>query len=281
MNALKTSKNLKTKAIDLYCGDYWVTVRKAVENRSNRDPIALFIASAGYGLIASDELVVPYSATFTRNHPDSVCSGAESRLTTKDWWSKMARLREKLGKTPSSIADLANREPRKPILVAMSSDYFHALYDDLLAARKALSNSDLLILISSGIKKSGDLSSNLLPADARLEHYLGGVRSSLNARLALHILRSTSKSGMLASRIAPRIQALLETQPLPRTYDRTRLSDETITAFIQREIAALPSASFTALLRKLRQGGRACEHTRFRALFAEVKLRALRKNRKK
>lgn len=260
----------KTKAMDLYCGDYWATVRKATKRGFHRKAISLFIASAGYGLVSPDEPLASYSATFSSRNRDSICFEADGGKTIQRWWSHMRTWRRESGKIPSSIADLAIFEPDKPLIAVLSSDYFRALYEDLLEARTNLSNPDLLILISVGVKNPGDLSRNLLPSDARLEHLLGGVRSSLNARLALHVLGRAPEGGLLASRLAPKLATLLDRQPPLRTYDRSKMSDDAVSNFIQSSLAVAPSASYTSLLRMLRDSGGACEHKRFRNLCHKV-----------
>src|SRR5690349_15061048 len=58
------------QARDLYCGDSWATIRTAIHKPSFI--VDWWIVSAGYGLIRSDELIAPYSATFVRGHEDSV-----------------------------------------------------------------------------------------------------------------------------------------------------------------------------------------------------------------
>ncbi len=260
----------KTKAIDLYCGDYWATVRKATELGFHRKAISLFIASAGYGLVRSDEPLAAYSATFSGRNRDAICFESDGGKTVQRWWSHMRTWRRESGRIPSCIADLACFEPDTPLIAVLSSDYFRALYEDLLEARANLSNPDLLILISVGVKNPMELSQNLLPSDARLEHFLGGVRSSLNARLALHVLRHAPEGGLLASRLAPKLATLLDKQPPIRTYNRSKMNDKAVRDFIYSRLSASPSASYTSLLRMLRDIGGACEHKRFRSLFYEV-----------
>jgi hypothetical protein len=57
--------------------------------------------------------------------------------------------------------------------------------------------------------------------------------------------------------------------PVP-TYDRDPQSDDAVRSFIRNARREQPTMGHTALLRRLRAGGRACEQKRFKALFQQV-----------
>jgi hypothetical protein len=270
ISALDSGLGNRIKAVDLYCGGYWSTIRSTVEQGFKGEPIALFIASAGYGLLNAEEQILPYSATFARGLPDSIGCPNTSRDSSITWWESLKTWRHESGKTPSSLTDLALSSPDTPLLVAVSAEYFQALASDLLSARNALSDPDLLIIVSTGAKNAGKLAPNLLPTDARIEHLLGGVRSSLNARIVRYILDEISKEDLRASRLSPIIQRLLDEQPPIRTFDRAKMDDDSVLKFIRQKLAIMPEASFSILLRELRKNGQACEHKRFRGLFRSV-----------
>ena len=53
--------------------------------------VKIWVYSAGYGLIAIDEPLVPYAAaTFAPGHDDSVCADAEERR--KKWWQGLTSI---------------------------------------------------------------------------------------------------------------------------------------------------------------------------------------------
>jgi hypothetical protein len=77
--------------------------------------------------------------------------------------------------------------PDSPMILAASKNYLDAVYDDLLAAAHQLHSTSQLAVISAGTSRLAELSANLVPADARLQHYvdLPGKLSSA-ARLSPH-----------------------------------------------------------------------------------------------
>ena len=58
---------------ELYSGDHW-SVARSFEGLllAGSSPIRLWVISAGFGLLQVDDCVKPYSATFSRKHPDSI-----------------------------------------------------------------------------------------------------------------------------------------------------------------------------------------------------------------
>lgn len=255
-------------ASDLYCGDYWSVVRKCSASHSSR--VSLFIASAGYGLVRSSEKLHPYSATFSRGLADSITQKKIIAATNWQWWNSLCTWRRDLGNNPSSVADLALQEPSKPLLVTLSADYFDALFSDLLSARNALSDPDLLVILSAGVRNPRELHGNVLPMDARAEHTLGGARGSLNARMALHLLENFKPHEFRVSKLRPYLDEFLSQQPSIRSFDRSRMTDEEVISLIQSEREIFPKITFSSLLRKLRDQGKACEYKRFRTLFQSV-----------
>ena len=57
--------------------------------------------------------------------------------------------------------------------------------------------------------------------------------------------------------------------PLPR-YERKRLDDDEVRAWIQSFLAASPEGTKSAALSEFRESGRACEQSRFGRLFEET-----------
>lgn len=51
------------------------------------------------------------------------------------------------------------------------------------------------------------------------------------------------------------------------TFDRERLTDEQVERFIRAEISRMPGLSCTRALRAMRDGGQACEQSRFKSIF--------------
>ena len=227
------------------------------------------MVSAGQGLLAEEEKVPSYSATFASGEPDCVASGKVSSDILTDWWTLLCEWRRSSGKVISSLADLAHAYPDQPMVVALSADYFKATQSDLLKARAALNNPDLLVIISAGTSSSGELANNLVPADARLENVFGKSRIVLNARVAEMVLRQFKSGEIRASKVASYLGELIRGLP-PSTYPKRESgSDSEVSAFISKKLHLSP-CSCSRLLQEYRATGRACEQKRFRNLYQNI-----------
>ena len=94
---------------------------------------------------------------------------------------------------------------------------------------------------------------------------------ALNVRVAEHIINSLD--GMQVSLESARavVADLASKSPPLKKYSRRTMSDEEVRSFVAEELKSNTRVSKSALLRKLRDQGYACEQTRFSALFSEVK----------
>lgn len=259
-------------ARELYAGDHWSIARELIDLGTAKRNISVWIISAGYGLVRLDEALKPYSVTFSRRNPDSVVPDDDRGTTSQapaQWWRAMTSA--VIGITgPRSLVDLAEACPQTPLLVVASTTYLNAVRDDLEAASEKLDDLQLLSIISSGTRSLGALTDNLVPCDARLQHFVQGVRRSLNVRLARWALRETRRSRPTFPVLRRVFQRKLDEAPALKKYDRRPLSDEDVLRFIQRAIKEDPGVRHTPLLRQLRSDGHACEQSRFRQLFQQL-----------
>ena len=263
-------------AVELYAGDHWQVVKSLEDVASARglDP-RVWIASAGYGLIPLRGAVRSYSATFAANHPDSVAAGAnggDPRGLAQQWWAALSLWRREDTGMPRSLRAVAAQEPNGALLVAASSNYVRAASADLEAAANVLRSSDSLAVFSAATASLGALERFLVPSSARLQALLGGARQSLNVRLLKRALEEASQDTKLT---APVLRAwakeLATMQPPAPKYDHIPMSDDEVRHYITSSLQQNASAKHTALLRQLRDSGRACEQSRFRRLFEEVR----------
>jgi hypothetical protein len=262
-----------TRAIDLYQGDHWAIARQLPETaRASGTVPSLWVASAGYGLTPSEAPLHPYSATFSSGHADSVAPhavpSAERDEYTKVWWRCLA---ENQGPAPGSartVKQLAEQQPRARILILASPDYVVAMERDLLEAARTLNSPMQLIIVSGSMRlNSTALSRNVVPTDARLQSIVGGARTSLYVRVGRKILSELHRWNLAADVLQARYEALLARCPEPQSFDRVRMTDAEVTAFIHRERRKCPGLSCSKALRALRTSGRACEQHRFKELF--------------
>jgi len=231
--------------------------------------VRLWVCSAGYGLIPADAPIRPYSATFAGPHPDSVPGGREGGAA---WWSALAGWAGS-GGGPRSLADLAAADGGARLLLALSAPYLAACRPDALAAAARLRHPSQLSVVCAGARRDSMTADLILPADARLQHRLGGTRASLNVRVARYLLTET-EGVMEHNDMRDHLAGLLADLPPVTRYDRQPMTDAEVRQFIREYLQAEPGASHTRLLRQLRQSGRACEQGRFAALHrAETAVR--------
>ena len=257
-------------AKDLYKGGYWSTMNSLTPPPREQSNINLWILSAGYGFIHSSQPVAPYSATFARGNPDSVIHAETNTSDIAVWWSRLIELNTSKKMAPASIAQLAATNPKTPIVAAISPNYLLAVQEDLCAARDALSDPSLLIIISTGTRSHKNLAENLVPVDARFQHVVGGSRTSLNARIAQWIISNTKHEELRVDKVSSRISKVLAAQPPIPVFKRDLMSDEEVQQFIREKLKTIDRPSHSRFLTVLRSEGKACEQKRFREIYLKT-----------
>jgi hypothetical protein len=258
----------------LYSGDSWSVIRSLAKGGPRTPPVRVWVCSAGYGLLSSESLLHPYSATFDSGQADSVPAngrGAAARDASRAWWRLLSEWEGPSPRGPRTIAELAEAYPRSPLLVVASEVYLVAVADDLRAGRAKLADPDLLSIISAGSADVEGLEKHLLPCDARLQRLVGGARASLNARLARLALSSLRGRAPTYPALSELFTGLLAEQPEVSSPRRAALTDAEVKGYLKDPLERNPDVRPTPLLRKLRDSGRACEQSRFASLFRAVR----------
>jgi len=233
---------------------------------SENDACALSIVSAGYGLITPDSPLKPYSATFSAG-PDSIAPvGLDAASAGREWWRALTEAAA-VDDGPRSLTELVASKPAAVVLVALSAPYVRALRDDLVSAARALGEGRL-ILVSVGTRHVDGLDGGLVPVSVELQRVLGGSRLSLNVRIARYLLGESSTHQWKTALITDLLGSLVEHADPCARQRRARMTDAEVMAFIQQARRAEPDVPKSHLLRRLRDGGRACEQQRFGELFA-------------
>jgi hypothetical protein len=153
------------------------------------------------------------------------------------------------------------------LLLALSAPYLDACRDDVLATAGLVAKPDNFMVISVGARLPGSIGAAMVPADARIQAFLGGTRQALNARIAAHLLSAGITSRAEATRC---MTQLLAEQPPVTRYERKQLSDQEVTEMIVGRLAQVPGMSASRLLREFRDAGYACEQQRFGRLHRQV-----------
>ena len=246
-------------AVELYAGEHWEVARHLCDSDAGGIPVELWVCSAGYGLIPAAAELLPYSATFSADSPDTIPDGNAGAAR---WWAALQSW-DGPAAAPRSLAALVEDDPSSRVIVALSAPYVQACRLDLVNAA-ATARPGQFSVVSAGTKRDADLTPYLLPVDARLQHVVGGTRQALNVRAVSHLLTAgaTSHADMEAS-----LTALLAEQPPVPRYERRRASDAEVRTFIRRRLRADNTATHSRLLREFRNSDRACEQSRFADLF--------------
>lgn len=266
-----------TAAADLYGGDAWQIARSLPDQvcrHGGAERPELWVTSAGYGLVPELACLKPYTATFAPRYPDTVIRPSDpgdSSSAARQWWSLLTRAPGPGHDSPRSLAALAAGRANEVLLVVASASYLAALRDDLVAARASLGSPELLLIISVGGSLTGPLAQNLLPADARLRLLVGGTLTALNLRVARWLLQQVPPLELTVPLAHALLTHALAALPAWTPAAGLRLRDAEVRQFIISAQAEQPALSRTALLRRLRTEGYACEQTRFATIMQSVR----------
>ncbi len=273
---LQQSRTTSVSAVDLYRGHHWAVVRELpTVAKAGGFQADLWVASAGYGLLAAEAQVRPYSATFSGSEGDGVWrpSDGDRRTALRTWWNELQEMPGFATGPPRSLTALAAAAPDAVILVIASPAYIVAMADDLAEARGHLIDPQCLIVVSSRHESLQPewLKSHLVPSEAPLTGVLGGSRGALHARTARRILQEAARVPLRADVLVSHYERLLTQVERVVVPARLKLSDEDVRRFIRQAIAGDGGLACTTALRSLRRTGQACEQRRFATLYAEVR----------
>jgi hypothetical protein len=239
----------RSTAYDTYVGEHWFVARNAAPMTSG-----LFVVSAGYGLIAADDRIHPYAATFTRRHADAVGGSA---VTQRQWWKGITEWAGPSG-TRASLAELADQGV---LLIAASSNYLTAIAPDIEAI-----HPERAIVLSAG-STPNLLPEHRVPVTGRVRTTIGGSMMSTNIRLAERLLQEFGQSITRTAAVNHLTALEAGSAPLP-VFRRTALADENaVRRQIDRYLTGPGPHSATAGLKWLRSEGMACEQSKFARIF--------------
>ena len=281
-----TSSTLHAKkAKDLYKGQLWNAFLKSFNIISeNVQDAHLWLLSAGHGLISSEDDILPYDITFQepKNGVPSILAkvscnnGASSRrVALETWWDMLAKTKKT---SPASIESLvADADDDDHFLIVLGKDYLDAVYKDLHKAVKKAKRPDQITVISnsSNDPTAKKIGKSWLYADERFINLPGANSTIINARIARELLRYTfeEEDGLKwwsIDNINTFLKDLSSGLPDPQKFDRETHTDEQVKDYI-RDALTSEEISFTKLHRAFRDSNRACEYTRFRGLYNQVK----------
>ena len=284
-SVLKNSLLKRKRADELYNSGLWKTYCDSWGLVRNRVKDAQFwILSAGHGLVSSEEMIVPYDVTFQepRESVPSILSKVQSKANgdarreiLQGWWQALVDARRD---EPRSLSQLFSEFTADDYaLVVLGKDYLDAVFEDL---SQGIANSPVphnIAVISNNIDDptAKQLGLNWLYADGRFVNLPRSNSTFVNARVAHNLLIELfdNKGGMRwwsLESFNKYLQELSVQLPEVKKFDRVPGSNVEVKNYIREELKK-NDISFSRLHRQYRDGNRACEYTRFKGLYREVK----------
>jgi hypothetical protein len=252
------------RASDLYKGPGWAASLNLVASLQATDAqVEWRILSAGYSLLHPDAPVARYSATFLAGHPDSVPGVGVDAHAAVGWWERVNRLRGE----PQAL--LALTQGADGLLIAASALYVDAVTPELLAAARRIPT----VVFCAGRPRDSEVAALVPRFDRRLREgadpFVGGGDVGFNQRVAARVAELLGPGVVDRARVDEVLAAAMDRDG-PVRHGRQVASDGAVMAFIGAALVTDPKASRTALLRRWREGGRACEQRRFGSLYERV-----------
>jgi hypothetical protein len=261
----------QTPTVDLYQGRGF---QEAVKASSSSDG-AMFVLSAGLGIVREDQLIPAYSLTLTAGSADSVQEKIVRSIHPTEWWEALSSAWDQ----PTPFADLARDFPKRRVLVACSEIYAQMISRDI----EILPETERRRVRLFGPRKPSRLSPILqplvMPYDERFDGNDGplrGTRSDFPQRALRHFVEHLMPETSVLD--DPEYDATLikkahESWKLLERPKRQPKSDEQILDVISNLWERAQGRS-GRMLRVLRDEELiACEQGRFAALFKQVKER--------
>lgn len=252
----------RRRAHEIYSGNAWSHVRAA---RNMHPGFALYVASAGFGLIDADHMIPGYEATFSpgaERVADALRNSASAEAKHRDWW----RTINDLFGHPRPF----DRFQSARTIIAMGQHYMNSMEDELLELSKAVGPDGLLLINLGRHPLPPELEECRLPMSIWTELLANVVRSSVNHLAARWAIEQLARNETTDFESLRRIARELPKIPPRRFEDRTPIDDRGVASWIEIRLRQDPKLSRSVLLREFRAGGHRCEQARFAKLYFQV-----------
>jgi hypothetical protein len=155
------------------------------------------------------------------------------------------------------------------LVVAASAPYVDAIGEEVAAAAQQVPT----VVFCAGRPQDPEVAVLAPRFDRRLREgdvpFVRGGDVGFNQRVAAKVVELLGPAVIDHVQVDQVLARAMDREG-PIRHERQVASDATVMAFINAALTSDPSASRTALLRRWRERGRACEQGRFRALFERV-----------
>ena len=254
--------DVRHQAKDLYCGRSFSEVlaaRKKLEGQ-------LLIVSAGLGLVYADTMIPSYNATLSSSSEDSVLKRTGG--SSIEWWNEITTISPYSAELTPQSGDI--------VLVAVSRPYFNFLAELF----ENWTESDLkkvrLFVRIPVDELAHKLQPCLMPYDARFDHPDGprpGTQADFAQRSLYHFVAnilSFSATSCIQDHIKLVNEHLNHLSP-PERPNRTKVTDLQVQEIIRTHWLEVDGKSGQMLRMLRRKLGVACEQSRFKCLFNQVR----------
>ncbi len=255
-------KNLSSDNIDkiparkLYQGPSWKATLDVENFFSTKFTTQLLIASAGHGLINSNEMISSYGITFSKGHEDSIHNFKNIENPTQQWWTKINKF------------SLNSLNTESYIFLFLPSDYLIAL-KDFIENLIDIFDKRIFILSSSKNRLSSKIENRSLRFDTRFNSYEKGTFITLSQRCMRWLSNEvmTKELPLNHKILQNHIDIFLSELAPYKIEQRKQLNDNELMKIIINQIKIENIKSATQGLKNLRMKGFASEQKRYGKLF--------------
>ena len=252
----------KLSAIDTYVGGEWPSVRALARRGS-----PVFICSAGYGLLASSDLVARYDATFSKQANNSVVKMLPTQQRVSDWVEVLRKKRTHQG-APSFDQLFAKN---KTVVISLSAPYLDAFWPSIFSASNKFKDCEVLLLCPSVFKphETSAFNLNIFHLDERWRSFLKCTRSTLATTAAIYLISSFP---MLNRKALSEFDSSLPSVPAVKAKKKFE-NDEALQDLLRRgwSSGSIPRQTTKALAYVRNTLGWACEQSRFARIVRDLK----------
>ncbi|WP_145145003.1 hypothetical protein [Pseudomonas duriflava] len=229
----------------------------------------LMFASTGMGLIPSDGLCPLYDLTVAEGAGSIRLKLNEFGASPRDWWDAINTQYNQ----PYPIKELAGSPDVGLILIALSANYIDLIANDL-AQINAVDAAKIRIFTSRpGIIHLPEHFKHVaMPYDERLESSrIAGTRNDYPQRAMLHFIEDLNLAFQPITVARHTVNEAMDRLQTVSKVARRRVTDQEVLTLL-KEVWASYGGSSTRLLRYLRDEAKvACEQSRFRTLWSQLK----------
>lgn len=246
----------KVPARKLYQGPSWKATLDIEKNFSSKFTTQLLIASAGHGLINSNEIICSYGTTFSKAHEDSIHNFTYTNNPTQKWWELINQF------------DIKSLNTKSYIFIFLPYDYLIALKDfieDLID----IFDQRIYILLTSKNRLSTKITNRSLQFDTRFNSYEKGTLITLSQRCMRWLSNEivTKELAFDHNTLQAHIDKFLSELEPYKIEQRSQLTNHELIKIITEQIKIENIKYATKGLKNLRMKGFACEQKRYGNLF--------------